>query len=110
MLKSPGPYFPAAEAVLIHLEERQVRSVFEMIAERLPDALLALLALETAAGRMVDGQDSHDVLGKVAARMHWRCHDPTALEHWHPGLRLADSCTFDRLPARWPAGSARPTA
>ncbi|KUM69953.1 hypothetical protein [Streptomyces curacoi] len=71
VLKSPGPYFPAAEAVLIHLEERQVRSVFEMIAERLPGALLAL---ETA------------------------------------GLRLADSCAFDRLPARWPAGSARPTA
>ncbi|ELS51520.1 hypothetical protein [Streptomyces viridochromogenes] len=52
MLKNLGPYFPAAEAVLIHLEERQVRSVFEMIAERLPGALLAL-APGPPPGRLV---------------------------------------------------------
>ncbi|MFC5219901.1 class I SAM-dependent methyltransferase [Streptomyces coerulescens] len=94
--KRPGPYFLAAEAVLIYLEEWQVRSVFDLIAERLPGALLAL---ETAAGRMVDSQDSHDVLGKVAARMRWRCDDPAALERWRPGVHLADSRSFTRLPA-----------
>ncbi len=93
--EAPGPYFLAAEAVLIYLEEHQVRSVFDLIAERLPGALLAL---ETAAGRMVDRQDSHDVLAEMAVRMRWRCEDPAALERWRPGVHLADSRTFARLP------------
>ncbi|WP_405544499.1 class I SAM-dependent methyltransferase [Streptomyces phaeochromogenes] len=93
---SPGPYFLAAEAVLIYLEEELVRSVFRQIAERLPGARLAL---ETAASRMVDTQDSHDVLAKVAARMRWSCDDPGALEHWQPGLSLTDSRTLAHLPA-----------
>lgn len=93
--EAPGPYFLAAEAVLIYLEEHQVRSVFDLIAERLPGALLAL---ETTAGRMVDRQDSHDVLAEMAARMRWRCDDPAALERWRPGVHLADSRTFARLP------------
>ncbi|MEV0936282.1 class I SAM-dependent methyltransferase [Streptomyces phaeochromogenes] len=93
---SPGPYFLAAEAVLIYLEEELVRSVFRQIAERLPGARLAL---ETAASGMVDTQDSHDVLAKVAARMRWSCDSPGALEHWQPGLSLTDSRTLAHLPA-----------
>ncbi|MEU9787993.1 hypothetical protein AB0H92_44775 [Streptomyces phaeochromogenes] len=85
-----------AEAVLIYLEEELVRSVFRQIAERLPGARLAL---ETAASRTVDTQDSNDVLAKVAARMRWSCDDPGALEHWQPGLSLTDSRTLAHLPA-----------
>ncbi|MFC5805146.1 hypothetical protein [Streptomyces formicae] len=66
----------AAEAVLIHLEEADVRAVFAMPGKRLPGALFAL---ETASALMVDGQDSHDVLGKVPMRMRWRCDDPRAV-------------------------------
>ncbi|MEV0220019.1 class I SAM-dependent methyltransferase [Streptomyces sp. NPDC050704] len=94
--KSPGPYFLAAEAVLLYLEEELVRSVFQLVGERLPGAHLAL---ETASARMIDSQDSHDVLAGMAARMHWRCDDPKAVEHWQPGLRLTDSRTLAQLPA-----------
>jgi len=48
---------------------------------------------------MVDTQDSHDVLAKVAARMRWSCDDPGAIEHWQPGLGLTDSRTLAHLPA-----------
>ncbi|GAA4059969.1 hypothetical protein [Streptomyces shaanxiensis] len=51
---SPGPYFLVAEAVLVHLDEDQVRSVFDLVAERLPGAELTL---ETASSYVVDRQD-----------------------------------------------------
>ncbi|SDP54949.1 O-Methyltransferase involved in polyketide biosynthesis [Streptomyces sp. cf386] len=88
---SPGPYFLAAEAVLIYLDEDRVRSVFDLVADRLPGAELAL---ETASGHMVDRQDSHDVLAKMAARMRWSCDDPGEVESWRPDVQLAESRTF----------------
>lgn len=103
VLKSPGPYFLVAEAVLIYLEEEQVRSVFDLIADRLPGSRLAL---ETAAAWMVDRQDSHDVLSKMTARMSWRCDDPKTVENWRTGVQLEESCTFARLPA--PVGRGLP--
>ncbi|MFI1356100.1 hypothetical protein ACH4TV_21370 [Streptomyces sp. NPDC020898] len=47
---------------------------------------------------MVDSQDTHDVLGRMAARMRWRCDDPRAIEAWRPDVRLDESCTFVQLP------------
>ncbi|OLT31080.1 hypothetical protein BJF79_37555 [Actinomadura sp. CNU-125] len=91
----PGPYFLVAEAVLIYLDEADVRSVFELIAGRLPGANLAL---ETASGHMVDNQDGHDVLRLMAARMRWRCDDAREVEKWRDGISLLDSCTFLSLP------------
>lgn len=96
VLASPGPYFLVAEAVLIYLEEPQVRSVFDLVAEQLPGARLAL---ETAAGHLIDSQDKHDVLGDMAARMRWRCDDPAGVESWRTDVRLEESCTFVHLPA-----------
>ncbi|MFI5939601.1 class I SAM-dependent methyltransferase [Streptomyces uncialis] len=104
--ESPGPYFLAAEAVLIYLPEDQVRDVFRMIAERLPGARLAL---ETASSHMIDGQDRHDVLSKVAARMVWRCDDPAAPAAWHPSVTLEDTRTFARLPAEVRRAVPQPT-
>ncbi|AXG52121.1 tetracenomycin C synthesis protein [Streptomyces lincolnensis] len=93
---SPGPYLLVAEAVLIYLDDRQVRSVVDLVAESLPGAHLAL---ETANDHAIARQDSHDVLGAMAARMKWRCDDPRQLETWRPDLRLTDSRTFADLPA-----------
>ncbi|GGO38217.1 class I SAM-dependent methyltransferase [Streptomyces lasiicapitis] len=92
---SPGPYFVVAEAVLIYLEEAAVQDVFRMIGEKLPGSLLAL---ETAAGAMIDAQDRHDVLSKVDARMHWRCDDPSTPERWDTGARLVETTTLNTLP------------
>ncbi|MFE8015650.1 class I SAM-dependent methyltransferase [Streptomyces antibioticus] len=105
---SPGPYFLVAEAVLIYLEEDAVRSVFDLVADRLPGARLAL---ETAGARMVGSQDRHDVLAGMAARMRWQCDDPADVEAWRPGIALTTSCTFSTLPApvrdRLPTGYRR---
>ncbi|MCM2390697.1 class I SAM-dependent methyltransferase [Streptomyces albipurpureus] len=94
--QSPGPYFLVAEAVPIHLDEAEARQVFRMLAQQLPGAQLAL---ETASATMLDGQDGHDVLSRVAARMRWRCDDPAEPERWHPDIALTRTCTFARLPA-----------
>jgi O-methyltransferase involved in polyketide biosynthesis len=96
VLAAPGPYFFAAEAVLIYLEEPQVRSVFDLIAKRFPGALLAA---ETASALMVDSQDRHDVLSKVSARMRWRCDDPREPARWSEDVELVESCVFSALPA-----------
>jgi O-methyltransferase involved in polyketide biosynthesis len=91
-----GPYFLAAEAVLAYLSEEDVRHVIDLLAERFPGALLAL---DTTGPGMVDTQDSHDALGKVAARLRWNCPDPRVLEDWCPGNLLLASHTFTTLPA-----------
>ncbi|MGW6735499.1 class I SAM-dependent methyltransferase [Streptomyces sp. NPDC055013] len=88
---SPGPYFMVAEAVLIYLDQDGVRSVFDLVADRFPGAELAL---ETAGSRAIDRQDNHDVLGRMAARMRWRCDDPKEVETWRAGIELAESRTF----------------
>lgn len=88
---SPGPYFLVAEAVLIYLDQDRVRTVFDLVGDRLPGAELAL---ETADGHVIDRQDSHDVLAEMAARMRWRCDDPREVETWRPEVHLAESRTF----------------
>ncbi|MET9832118.1 class I SAM-dependent methyltransferase [Streptomyces sp. NPDC006385] len=88
---SPGPHFLVAEAVLIYLDQDQVRTVFDLVGDELSGAELAL---ETANGHVIDRQDSHDVLAKMAARMRWRCDDPREVETWRPDVRLAESRTF----------------
>ncbi|WP_017596068.1 class I SAM-dependent methyltransferase [Nocardiopsis potens] len=95
-LAAGGPYFLAAEAVLPFLPEEDARRAFDLLADRFPGALLAL---DTAGPGMVDTQDGHDALGKVAARMRWNCPDPGVLEDWRPGSRLLASHTFTTLPA-----------
>jgi O-methyltransferase involved in polyketide biosynthesis len=92
---SPGPYFLVAEAVLVYLEAELVRTVFQQVGEELPGARFAL---ETAASRVVDAQDGHDVRAEATARMRWGCDNPGALEQWEPGLSLTDSRTLAQLP------------
>ncbi|MGI5130265.1 class I SAM-dependent methyltransferase [Pseudonocardia sp. CA-107938] len=95
-LTTGGPYFLAAEAVLSYLAEQEVRHVVDVLAERFPGALLAV---DTTGPGMIDTQDSHDALGKVAARLRWNCPDPRIIEDWRPGTRLLGSHTFTTLPA-----------
>ena len=93
--QSPGPYFLVAEAVLIYLDEQDVREVFDLVAGGLPGAHLAL---ETASEYMVANQDRHDVLSLMAARLRWPCDDAREIEEWRDGIRLLESCTFLSLP------------
>lgn len=91
-----GPYFLAAEAVLSYLAEEDVRRAVDLLAERFPGALLAL---DTTGPGMVETQDTHDALGKVAARLQWNCPDPRLLETWRPDIHLLASHTLTSLPA-----------
>ncbi|WP_260459775.1 class I SAM-dependent methyltransferase [Streptomyces sp. WAC04114] len=96
-VKSPGPYFFSAEAVLPFLSEAQVRHVVDLIAGRFPGSLLAL---DTAGPGIIDTQDQHDALGKVEARMQWTCADPAELTMWRPGARILASQRLSALPPR----------
>jgi O-methyltransferase involved in polyketide biosynthesis len=101
---SPGPYLLLAEAVLAFLDESEVRRVFDVLAERLP---AAILVLDAAGAAMLADQDSRDVLGTVTARMRWSCDDPQEPEGWRPDVRLLDSIDFGGLPdAVWDRLSA----
>lgn len=96
-----GPYFFSAEAVLPFLDEADVRRVVRLLAERFPGALLAL---DTAGPAIVEAQDEHDALSKVAARMRWCCADPEVLTEWMPGARLLSTHALTGLPTELHGG------
>ncbi|MFD4577015.1 class I SAM-dependent methyltransferase [Streptomyces sp. NPDC058417] len=87
--RTGGPYFFVSEAVLLYLEEEQVRSVVQGLADRFPGAGLSF---DTGGGAMMRNQDRNPVFKTVDARMTWTCDDPKALEGW--GLTLRESRTF----------------
>jgi O-methyltransferase involved in polyketide biosynthesis len=96
-----GPWFFAIEAVLPYLVEDQVRWLIGELSRRFPGSRLATDIATTA---MVADQANHDVLSTMAATMDWACDEPRDLEGWAPGVRLAESVTFDRLPEELVAG------
>ncbi|MCL7430350.1 class I SAM-dependent methyltransferase [Streptomyces sp. YS415] len=93
--RSDGPYLFAAEAVLPFLPADEVRRVVDLIAETFPGSLLAL---DTAGTAIIGGQEQHDALSKVEARMQWACDDPAEITAWRPGARLLTTCTLTTLP------------
>jgi O-methyltransferase involved in polyketide biosynthesis len=93
---SPGPYFIAAEAVLVYLTAPDVRKALRLIAENLPGSRVAL---DTAGAWIIAHQDKHDTLKNMRARMAWACEDPRDLESWDLGLRLLESRDLSQLPA-----------
>jgi O-methyltransferase involved in polyketide biosynthesis len=101
----PGPYFFAAEAVLIYLDEQRVRQAIGLITERFPGARIAL---DTVGSWIVGNQHRHDTLKSMQAKMVWACDDPHALERWGLGLRLLESRDLSQLPA--PLWRALPVA
>jgi O-methyltransferase involved in polyketide biosynthesis len=92
---NPGPYFFAAEAVLVYLNEPQVRQALGLIVGQFPGARIAL---DTAGGWIIANQHRHDTLKTMQARMTWACDDPRELERWGLGLRLRESRDLSQLP------------
>ncbi|SHF30419.1 class I SAM-dependent methyltransferase [Streptoalloteichus hindustanus] len=91
----PGPYFFAVEAVLIYLARDQVREALGLVAGNFPGARVAF---ETAARRMVDTQDQHDVLADMAATLRWACDDVRELSEWDLDVQVLDSRTIAEPP------------
>ncbi|WP_437881702.1 class I SAM-dependent methyltransferase [Pseudomonas sp. LRF_L74] len=101
-----GPWCFVSEAVVIYLEEDQVKNWVKRLNQRFPGAWLLT---DTTARRMVEGQAAHDTMSTlgVDSWFRWACDDPAQLAGW--GLKLIDSRTFldaprellERLPLSW---------
>ncbi|MFI7637846.1 class I SAM-dependent methyltransferase [Nonomuraea sp. NPDC049400] len=99
--KRPGPYFFVSEAVLVYLEEEQVRALVRRMSERFPGARFAL---DTFGRTMVEFLGARDVARRANVTMSWVCDDPAEVERWDVGATLLESCNLAQLP---PAVSKR---
>jgi len=93
--RETGPRCFISEAVLIYLEEAQVRDVVEELRKRFPGSLLIM---DTTGSEMVASQDRHDAMSKLSSDswFRWACDDPSTLSSW--GLDLLQSQTFMDVP------------
>ncbi|MGE3620917.1 MAG: class I SAM-dependent methyltransferase [Acidimicrobiia bacterium] len=91
-----GPWFFAAEAVLIYLEPAEVLDVLARIGRRFGPSPLAL---DTWTSWMAEHQGEHDTIGTMEAEFRWFCDDPAALDV--PGVQVAvdERFTFAGAPA-----------
>lgn len=95
VLASPGPYFFAAEAVLVYLTQQQVTAALTRLAERFPGSYLAL---DTYPRRSLELE--RQLAAKrnyAAAPMTWTCDDPRSLERL--GWQVVDTAALTRPPA-----------
>ncbi|MEM9610756.1 MAG: class I SAM-dependent methyltransferase [Actinomycetota bacterium] len=100
-----GPWMFVADAVLIYLDEPDVRRTMSQIAERFAPSWLAF---DTADQTMIDGQVRHDAMKHLSSDSWfvWACDDPQVIESWAIGLELVESKTLldadrsivDRMP------------
>ncbi|MEM8609085.1 MAG: class I SAM-dependent methyltransferase [Myxococcota bacterium] len=88
-----APVMVVAEAILIYLDAPQARQALEAIAARFPGSWIAF---DTTSSRRVDAQARHDAKRHLPSEtwFRWRFGDPSEIEAWGVGLRLAESRTF----------------
>jgi O-methyltransferase involved in polyketide biosynthesis len=78
-----------ADGVLAYLNEPDVHRTLAAIVDRFPGSLLAF---DTCGQKVISGQDRHDSLSKMTARMRWACDTPRHLDQ--VGLTLRESRTL----------------
>ncbi|MEM6639396.1 MAG: class I SAM-dependent methyltransferase [Pseudomonadota bacterium] len=90
---SPGPYLFISEAVLIYVDEDDVRRAITGLVERFRPATFIL---DTTNAQMVDTQDKHDAMKHLtqASYFRWKCDDPAVITEWARGMALTESQTF----------------
>lgn len=91
-----GPWFFAAEAVLIYLEPAEVAAALAGIGRRFPSSPLAL---DTWGSWMRDNQHENDAISQLDARFTWFCDDLTQLDLGNVDLTVLDSVTFVDAPS-----------
>lgn len=92
----PGPWFFVAEAVLIYLDEAEVRSVFERLGARYAGSPLSF---DTWGRWIRDNPDGHAILSRMEASVRWICDEPRRLSEWGTGLAVEEVRTLDEAPA-----------
>jgi O-methyltransferase involved in polyketide biosynthesis len=90
-----GPWFFAAEAVLIYLEPSEVESVLGAIGRRFP---ASPFALDTWTTWMRDHQDEHDTISQLDSSFTWFCDDLAQLDIGGVDLTVQESFTFVDAP------------
>jgi O-methyltransferase involved in polyketide biosynthesis len=93
--QSPGPYFFVSEAVLLYLQEQQVKAALAQIAQNFPGANIAF---DTISRRALIGGNKDHARQKLTARFAWACNDPREIEGWNTGLRLMESRSAGDIP------------
>ena len=88
-----GPWCFVSEAVLIYLQEPDVRQLIGAIGARFSPAWLAL---DTTSHRMVRRQGRGGVMSHLSSEswFRWACDDPRVIETWSGDWRLVASRTF----------------
>lgn len=90
----PGPYFFAAEGVLVYLPEAEVMQALARIVDHFPGALVAL---DTYTRQAYNRQHQMAARRNIPARWAWACDDPRSLGRL--GLRIVESATIPRPPS-----------
>jgi O-methyltransferase involved in polyketide biosynthesis len=93
--RSPAPYFFVAEAVLLYLQEPEVKAALAQIAQNFPSATIAFDTLSRKA--LQSGNKDH-ARQKLTARFAWACNDPNEIEGWKIGLRRVESAAIGDIP------------
>lgn len=91
-----GPWFFAAEAVLIYLDPVDVVAALATIGSRFGPAPVAF---DTWGAWMADHQGDHDTVGALDAEFRWFCDDPATLEIPDVTVDVAERFTFLDAPA-----------
>ncbi|QDT39128.1 class I SAM-dependent methyltransferase [Stratiformator vulcanicus] len=100
-----GPWFVNIEAVLMYLDEPQIRDLFGTIASRLPGAMVAF---DTLTSRGLRQQGRHEMKRFFEATFTWSIEDTRAIERWGDQFRCVDRVNLkhvavrnlDRIPLR----------
>lgn len=86
-----SPYCFVSEAVIIYLQEADAERALSAMAANFPGAWLIM---DTTAKALVENQQKHDAMKKLArdSWFRWGCDDPGKLGDW--GLQLKHAHTF----------------
>ncbi|WP_145263998.1 class I SAM-dependent methyltransferase [Calycomorphotria hydatis] len=94
---SPGPYYVNIEAVLMYLQDAEVRELFRQIHSRLPGAALAF---DSLTSRGIERQEKHDTKRHFDARFTWGIEDARSIESWDEGFHCHDHVNLKQVAIR----------
>jgi O-methyltransferase involved in polyketide biosynthesis len=102
--ESQGPYFIASEGMLVYLDTREVRGLFDRVADAFPGAMFAY---DSMSPLVVRHQRKHDAMRYFTAEFTWAVGDAREVESWDDRFKLKDIRSFYHMlyahPKRLPA-------
>ncbi|HQO01862.1 MAG TPA: class I SAM-dependent methyltransferase [Spirochaetota bacterium] len=95
-----GQVLIIAEGILMYFYEQDIRSLFNVLADRFPDAVMLF---EMLAPFLVGKAKRHEAVKKVpGAEFRWSMKNARGMESWHAGITVEKEWNyFDFYPKRW---------